>query len=76
VGLKSQEKLFIAIFFFSRENVEVGGGGRVARWYIFKPKIKLWVHFGGSCKGKFALFYVHLVYFLVIWYIWSRFGML
>jgi hypothetical protein len=21
--------------------------GRVARWYIFKPKIRIWVNFGG-----------------------------
>jgi hypothetical protein len=21
---------------------------RVARWYVFKPKIKIWVNFGGA----------------------------
>jgi hypothetical protein len=25
---------------------------RVARWYIFKPKITSWVNFGGSCNGR------------------------
>jgi hypothetical protein len=25
---------------------------RVARWYIFKPKIPLWVNFRGSWNGK------------------------
>jgi hypothetical protein len=25
---------------------------RVARWYIFKPKIPIWVNFGGSCNGR------------------------
>jgi hypothetical protein len=42
--------------------------GRVARWYIFKPKIKIWVIIGGSCNGRcwyimwtFDLFYSHLV---------------
>jgi hypothetical protein len=24
---------------------------RVARWYIFKPKIPVWVNCGGSCNG-------------------------
>jgi hypothetical protein len=51
---------------------------------IFKPKITIWVNFGGSCNGRcwnilgpFGMFYVrpfslfcgHLVYFMVIWYI-------
>jgi hypothetical protein len=64
---------------------------RVARWYIFKPKIQIWVNFGGSCKGRFwsilwtsGLFYGHLVYvlnghlvnFVSICYIFPRFGML
>jgi hypothetical protein len=42
---------------------------RVARWYIFKPKIPIWVNFGGSCNGRcwyilwpFGLSYGHLVY--------------
>jgi hypothetical protein len=25
---------------------------RVARWFVFKPKIQIWVNFGGSCKGR------------------------
>jgi hypothetical protein len=25
---------------------------RVARWYIFKPKIPIWVNFVGSCNGR------------------------
>jgi hypothetical protein len=25
---------------------------RVARWFGFKPKIPVWVNFGGSCNGK------------------------
>jgi hypothetical protein len=28
----------------------VGTYGRVARWYIFKPKILIWVNFRGSCN--------------------------
>jgi hypothetical protein len=31
---------------------------RVARWFVFKPKIPIWVNFGGSCYGK---------YFMTIW---------
>jgi hypothetical protein len=63
---------------------------RVARWHINKPKILIWVHFGGTCNGwwwlilwAFGLFYGHMVDFVAIWYIlWSfgisfpRFGML
>jgi hypothetical protein len=47
---------------------------RVARWYIFKPKIAIWVNFEGSCSGKcwyifcrFGLFYGNLIYFMDIW---------
>jgi hypothetical protein len=25
---------------------------RVARWFVFKPKIPIWVNFGGFCYGK------------------------
>jgi hypothetical protein len=56
---------------------------RVARWHIFKPKFPVWVNFEGFCNGRFwsilwpfYLFYGHLVYFIVIWYIFPRFGML
>jgi hypothetical protein len=59
----------------------------VARWYIFKPKIPLWVNFGGSYNGRccymlstFGLFYGQSVYFMpisiyfiVIWYIFPQF---
>jgi hypothetical protein len=24
---------------------------KVARWFVFKPKIQIWVNFGGSCDG-------------------------
>jgi hypothetical protein len=43
---------------------------RVARWFIFKPKIPIWVNFGGPYIGKclyilwpFGIFYGHLGYF-------------
>jgi hypothetical protein len=56
--------------------------------YVFKPKIQIWVNFGGSCNGicwyilwTFGLFYGHLIYFMPIrnifmnfWYIFPRFG--
>jgi hypothetical protein len=54
---------------------------RVARWYIFKPKIQIWVNFLGYCNGRcwyilcsFGVFYGHLPYFIVIWYIFWLFG--
>jgi hypothetical protein len=62
---------------------------RVARWYIFKSKIKIWVDFGGSCNGsclyiiwpfgllwQFYIFCGHLVHYIVLWYIFPRFGVL
>jgi hypothetical protein len=49
---------------------------RVARWFIKRPKIAIWVHFGGYCNGRFwyilwtfGLYYGHLKYFTGIWYI-------
>jgi hypothetical protein len=35
---------------------------RVARWYIFKQKIPIWVNFGGPWNGKVGIFYCHLDY--------------
>jgi hypothetical protein len=56
---------------------------RVARWFVFKPKIPIWVNFGGSCYGKswyilwpLETLFGHLVYFVVIWYIFRHFGIL
>jgi hypothetical protein len=57
---------------------------RVAGWYIFIPNITIYVNFVGYCNGRcwnilwpFCLFhghlvgilYGHLVYLLLIWYI-------
>jgi hypothetical protein len=62
---------------------------RVARWYIFKPKIPISVNFGRFWNGKnwytyfmpiwsifrpFDIFYAHLVNFPAIWYILCPFG--
>jgi hypothetical protein len=40
---------------------------RVARWYIFKPKVQIWVNFGGPWNGKgwyilwsIVVYYSHL----------------
>jgi hypothetical protein len=61
---------------------------RVARWFVFKPKIPIWVNFLGPEIGKcwyilwpFGIFYIHLGNFMIIWvhcvliwYIFSIFG--
>jgi hypothetical protein len=39
---------------------------KVARWFIFKPKIPIWLHLRGPWNGKF---YDHLDYFMAFWYI-------
>jgi hypothetical protein len=49
---------------------------RVARWHVFKPKIQIWVNFGGPWFKKVVLFYDHLEYFTAIWYILRPFGKL
>jgi hypothetical protein len=48
---------------------------RVARWFVFIPKIQIWVNFGGSCTGRcwyilwtLGPFYILLLYFMEIWY--------
>jgi hypothetical protein len=45
----------------------------VARWFVFKPKIPIWVNYGGPYSGKcrsilwsFGIFYSHLGYFMAI----------
>jgi hypothetical protein len=54
---------------------------RVARWFIFKPKIPIWVNFGVPWIGKCwyilwqsVLFYGHLGYSMTIWSILCLFG--
>jgi hypothetical protein len=58
-------------------------GNRAARWYIFKPKIQIWVHFGGPWNGEcwyilwsFGMIHGHSVHFVVIWYVFPGFGIL
>jgi hypothetical protein len=50
-----------------------GVGTRVARWFLFRPKIPIWIYFGGPWNGKCCyivwsyihiLFYNHWVYFM------------
>jgi hypothetical protein len=57
------------------------GWHRVARWYIFIPKIPFWVKFGGSCNGRcwyilrpFGKFYGQLVNSTAIRFILWSFG--
>jgi hypothetical protein len=48
---------------------------RVARWYIFKPKIPLWVIFEGFCNAmEDVVSFGLLVYFTATWYILWPFG--
>jgi hypothetical protein len=45
-------------------------GCRVARWFVFKPKIQICVNFGGSCNGRcwYILWTVGPIYDLFIFY--------
>jgi hypothetical protein len=47
---------------------------RVARWFVLKPKIQIWVNFRGSCNGRcwyifwtLGPFHGLLLYFMDIW---------
>jgi hypothetical protein len=52
------------------------GESRVARWFVFKPKIQIWVKFGGSCTGRcwFILWTLGIVRGNLVYF--SRFGIL
>jgi hypothetical protein len=45
---------------------------RVARWFVFKPNVQIWVNLGGPWNEKwyilwpFGIYYGHLVYFMAI----------
>jgi hypothetical protein len=60
------------LFDWTKHNTRVSV--RVARCHVFKPKILIWVNFGGTWNGRFwsilwpfGLFWGHLVYLMVIW---------
>jgi hypothetical protein len=57
--------------------------GRVARWFILRPKIPIWVYFGGPWNGKcwyilrsFDIIYDNLVKYMAVWYsfwyVWTK----
>jgi hypothetical protein len=48
--------------------------GLLCRWHIFKPKIPIWVNFGGPWNGKCCYIYDHLEYFMAIWHNAWQFG--
>jgi hypothetical protein len=58
------------------------GPSRVARWFLFKPKIQIWANFGGPyIDGKMLIYFGpfgivngYLGYFMTIWYISCSFG--
>jgi hypothetical protein len=56
---------------FSNVLLTAAFGTGVARWHIFKPKIPIWVNFGGTCNGR-CLY----TYFMSIWSIFWPFGIL
>jgi hypothetical protein len=55
---------------------------RVARWFLFKPKIPIWKILDGLRLENVDIFYGHLEYlhnghmeyFMNIWYIFTVFG--
>jgi hypothetical protein len=75
----SLKKFGLIGFEISRQSNVLGGA---ARWHIFKPKVPIWVNFGGSCNGRYWYilwpFGQHILQpfgiFVPIWYIFSRIG--
>jgi hypothetical protein len=51
------------------KNAVVNYRTRVARWFVFKPKIPIWINFGGPKNGK-----CWYTYCMVIWNILRSFG--
>jgi hypothetical protein len=47
-------------------HLDLHTGTRVARWYIFRPKIAIWVNFEGSCNGRYLYILWPFVYFKVV----------
>jgi hypothetical protein len=57
-----------------RPPFRVGLSTRVARWYIFKPKIPILVYLGGPWSENFTYFCGHWEYLTAIWNILLPFG--
>jgi hypothetical protein len=51
---KTLHLIFIAAHKRERERERERGDTRIARWFVFKPKIQIWVNFGGSCTGRYC----------------------
>jgi hypothetical protein len=47
---------------------------RVARWFVFKPKIQIWENMEGIAMEDVGIIYGHLVHFTVFCYILLTFG--
>jgi hypothetical protein len=67
VGEKSADSLTVCqigrilpLFVKTRARVKQRGLTRVARWYIFRAKIPIWVYFGGLEMINIGIFYGHL----------------
>jgi hypothetical protein len=69
-------EIMSTLLFMSRVNMDPAKvvPHRVARWHIFKPKIPIWLHFGGYFDGRcwyilrpFGRFCGPCMYFMIIW---------
>jgi hypothetical protein len=86
--IRLQDRYNVAIHYLGMRNKEDKTGepgslnltllcGRVARWYIFKPKIPIWVNFGGPyVEWKMLASWPCgiLTYVIIIWYLLRSFG--
>jgi hypothetical protein len=67
--------MFVTLIGQSLNNIRALSGivhvdcDRVARWFVFKPKIQIWVNFGGPWNEKNGIFHGPLEYITAIWYI-------
>jgi hypothetical protein len=69
------------IFYWAKLNLRITLSpqtiwSRAARWYVFKPKLQIWVNFGGPWNEKSWLFLWPFGSLVAIWYVPPRFGIL
>jgi hypothetical protein len=71
----TMEHIYIASY-IKPHRVAVGSEFRVARWYVFKPKIPIWLNFGRPWNGKCWHILWPFGNLVALWYIFPRLGKL
>jgi hypothetical protein len=69
-GEKKNKKMIGRALTTKRQKMHFAHGNRGARWFIFKPKIPIWVNFGWPKIGKccYILWTFEIFYVFRFWY--------